>query len=186
MPVTNDITQTNPVVDADFDTWGAKQNNFFDQVRSTVGALVSQFNALQTASANFLSRAGGTMTGDQVLFAGGPTDARSSGYRGAPVSSFDADKALVLADAGVTQRLTGSTGRTLTIPPVGSVGFPVGTVIPIRVSSSASLVVARGSGVQLRLAGSTTDANRTVATQGLATIMHEDTNVWVISGIGIS
>lgn len=186
MPVTPTIENVFPTVGASADTWGGILNERGSETYVDINALATLANANETKANAALPKAGGTMTGDQVLFAGGPTDARSSGYRGAPVSSFDTDKALVLADAGVTQRLTGSTGRTLTIPPVGSVGFPIGTVIPIRVSSSASLTVARGSGVQLRLAGSATDANRTVATQGLATIMHEDTNVWVISGIGVS
>lgn len=166
--------------------WGGKLNQNWSSIDGILFAASTDASVARGLAEGALLRTGGTMTGDQILSSAGPTDARSAGYRGTPVSSFNADKTLVLADAGVTQRLIGSTTRTLTIPSSGSVGFPAGTVIPIRVSSSASLVIARAAGVQLRLAGSATNANRTVSSQGLATLLYEDTNAWVISGIGVS
>lgn len=127
------------------------------------------------------------MTGDAVLADVGPTSALSAGFRGAPVVDFSVDKALALTDCGKTQRLTGATPRTLTIPPVGTVGFPVDTVIPLRnFSTSAALSIVRGAGVQLRVAGNATDKNCALAPQGVATLLHEANNVWVLSGVGAS
>lgn len=186
MAVTNDITQTNPVVDADFDTWGTKQNNFFDQVRSTVAQLVTQFNALQSSAANFLSLSGGTMTGDQVLADVAPGSAFSAGFRGLPIVTIDADRTFVLTDSGKMVRLNGSTARTWTIPPAGSVGFPLGTVIVLRNASSAAISLTRGSGVTLTIAGTATDKNCTIASRGQATLVKEDTNAWILSGVGAS
>lgn len=186
MAVTNDITQTNPVVDADFDTWGAKQNNFFDQVRTTVAQLVTAVNGLLTDITARVAKAGDTMTGDLVLADVGPTSALSVGFRGLPVVSIDADRTFVLTDAAKMIRGFGSTPRTWTIPPIGSVGFPVGTVIVIRSYSSANISIVRGSGVQLRVDGGSGDANRILVPFGKAALVHEDPNMWTVSGVGIS
>lgn len=126
------------------------------------------------------------MTGDQVLADVGPGSALSVGFRGAPVVNFSADKTLALTEAGKTQRMTGASVCVLTIPPVGSVGFPVSTVIALRNAGTASMTIARGSGVQLRLAGLATDKNCALAPQGMASLLHEATNVWVLSGVGAS
>lgn len=186
MPVTNDITQTNPVVDADFDTWGAKQNNFFDQVRSTVAQLVTAVNGLLTDITARVSKSGDTMTGDLVLADVGQSNVFSAGFRGMPTITIDADRTFSLSDASKMIRLSGASPRTWTIPPIGSVGFPVGTVIVIRSVSSASLTIARGSGVSLRVDGSGADAARTLVTWGKAVLVHEEPNIWTASGVGIS
>ena len=186
MPVTNDITQTNPVVDADFDTWGAKQNNFFDQVRSTVAQLVTAVNGLLTDITARVSKSGDSMTGDLTLADTGPTGVFSVGFRGMPVISLDADRTFVLTDAAKMIRLYGSTPRTWTIPPVGSVGFPIGTVIVLRSFSRANITLARGAGVQLRVDGNSEDGNRTIVPFGKAALVHEDTNIWTVAGVGVS
>ena len=185
MAVTNDITQTNPVVDADFDTWGAKQNNFFDQVRTTVAQLVTAVNGLLTDITGRVAKAGDTMTGELRL--GNPTTVNSdaAGFRGAPVIDFDAAKTIALDEAGKTLRLTGTTARTLTIPPVGSVGFPPGTAIVLRNVSTQPLTIARGSGVTLTVTGSSTNKNCTLAPRGRATLLMDENNVWDIGGVGV-
>lgn len=123
------------------------------------------------------------MTGPIAL--GNPTPnaagASDAGFRGLPVISIDADRTFGVTDSGKCIRLTGTTSRTWTIPPAT---LPVGTVIVVRVYGTQPLTIARGSGVSLRLPGSATDANRTVSTQGFASLWQEDTNVWVISGVG--
>lgn len=183
MAVTNDIVQTNPVVNGDEDTWGTKINLFFDQVRSTVGALVTQFNATQIVASAALPKAGGTLTGDVVLSSAAPAGADSVGYRGLPVVSIDADYTFVATDAGKLRRLTGSINRTWTIPPGV---LPVGSAVALRNSGTGTLTIARGSGVELRLVGVATNANRSLAGAGGATIVQEDTNVWYVNGGGVS
>lgn len=187
MAVTITYTGATPTVDADEDTWGEELNEgALGPIKADLDALATQGNASATLAAAALPKSGGTMTGDQVLFASGPTDARSSGYRGAPVVEFSEDKTLALSDAGCAQRLIGSNARTLTIPPVGSVGFPVGTTIPLRNSTGVVLTIARGSGVTLTVVGSATNANASLASRGQGVLFHEATNNWTISGVGVS
>lgn len=187
MPVTITYTGAVPTIDADEDVWGDKLNNdALTPIKADLDALASQGNATETASSGALQRSGGTMTGDLVLASVGPSNVRSAGYRGLPVVSLDADKTFALTDAGLMNRLTGATPRTWTIPPNGTIAFPVGTAIVIRNAASANLTLARGAGVQLRLVGALPDANRTVVPQGSATLIQEDVNIWYVSGVGVS
>lgn len=187
MPVTNLYDGNVPTYDADEDQWGFELNTALgDQIKPTLDAYATAINATETVAGAALPKAGGTMTGDQVLADVGPTSQLSAGFRGAPVISFSADKTLALTEAGKAVRLTGATGRTLTIPPVGTVGFPVGTVIPVRNAATAVLTIARGSGVELRVAGDGTNKNCSVASYGFGGLLHEATNVWVLSGVGVS
>lgn len=186
MPVTPTYTGATPTVDADEDTWGDELNDALGDVSTDLAAIAAQSNANETKADAALPKAGGTMTGEVRLGDPGPTSTDSAGFRAAPVIDFDAAKTLVLTEAGKTLRLTGSTARTLTIPPVGSVGFPIGTVIVLRNSGSAALSIARGSGVTLTVAGSSTNKDCNVVSRGQASLLHEATNVWVLSGVGIS
>lgn len=187
MSVVNTYDGNVPTYDADEDTWGFELNTALGgQIKPTLDAYATAINANETLAGAALPRAGGTMTGDQILADVGPTSALSVGFRGAPIVNFSDDKTLALTDAGKTQRLTGAVGKTLTIPPAGTVGFPVDTVIPLRNFATATMTIARGSGVELRVAGSATNKNCSLAQQGLGTLLHEATNVWVLSGVGVS
>jgi len=186
MAFTPTYQNVKPVVGGSADVWGGINNDRIGEAYADFQALSIQFNATQIVAAAALARAGGTMTGDVVLANVGPGSQFSVGFRGAPIVGFTANKTLALTDAGKTQRLTGAVTATLTIPPVSSVGFPVDTVIVLRNFATADMTVARGSGVELRLAGSPTNSNKTVAPQGMATLLHEATNVWVLSGVGAS
>jgi hypothetical protein len=182
MPVVNSYDGNTPTIDADFNTWGGELNTALGQIDTTLDNFVTAINATETA----LLRGGGTMTGDLVLASVGPTNARSAGYRGAAVVEFSDNKTLALTDAALTQRMIGSNARTLTIPPVASVAFPVGTVIPIRNSTGVAMTIARGSGVVLTIVGTATDANATLGARGQGILFHEATNNWTISGVGVS
>lgn len=187
MPVTNLYDGNVPTYDADEDTWGFELNTALgDQIKPTLDDYAVAINANETLSSGALPKAGGTMTGDQVLADVGPTSALSVGFRGAPVVNFSANKTLALTDAGKMQRATGASALVLTIPPVGTVGFPVDTVIPLRNFSTGILTIARGSGVELRIAGSATNKNCAMAPQGMGALVHEASNVWVLSGVGAS
>ena len=186
MPVTPTIQNTKPVVGGSADVWGGIINDRIGETYTDINALAALANANETVAGAAVPKAGGAMTGDLVLAASGPGDALSAGYRGAPVVNFSTDKTLALSDAGKVQRLTGSTARTLTIPPASSVGFPIGTVIPLRNAATASLNIARGSGVTLRIPGSATNADRVMTSYGTATLLLEDANVWLITGVGVS
>lgn len=186
MPVTPTYTGATPTVDADEDTWGGELNTGLGQIAADLEAIADQSNANETKADAALPKAGGTMTGELKLSDPGPTSTDSAGFRAAPVIDFDADKTMALTEAGKTVRLTGTTARTLTIPPVGSVGFPVGTVIVLRNAGTAALTIARGSGVTLTVTGSATNKNCTLGPRGRATLLMEATNVWDVGGVGVS
>ena len=186
MPVTPTLQNTFPTVGASADTWGTTLNARGGETFVDVNALAALANANETAVGVRVLRAGDTMGGDLALANIGATSVRSAGFRGAPPSAIDADKTFASADAGGMSRLFGSTNRTWTIPNVGTVSFQNGTAIVVRSFSTGTLTLARGAGVQLRIPGSSTDANRTVAPFGMATLVMEDTNIWVLSGVGVA
>jgi len=187
MPFTPTYQNTKPVVGGSADVWGGINNDRIGEAFVDFTAISVLLNATETVANAALPKAGGTVTGDVVLADVGPGSQYSVGFRGAPIVNFSSDKTLVLTDSAKTQRMTGVGASILTIPPVGSVGFPVDTVIPVRNFSTAGVMtIARGAGVELRLAGSATNKNCTLAPQGLGTLLHEATNVWVLSGVGVA
>lgn len=188
MTVTPTITNVHPVVGGSADTWGGTLNDRLGEAYVDINALAVQGNASETAVTGKVARAGDTMTGELALANIGPSSNMTAGYLGAPVISYDTDKTLALADAGRMQRLFGSVARTLTIPPAASVGFPVGTVIPLRSYTTAGInwTIARGAGVTLTVAGNSTNKNCTMTPFGFGSLIHEDTNIWVLSGVGVS
>lgn len=184
MPVTITYTGATPTVDADFDTWGDELNDdALGPIKADLDALAAQGNASEPLASGALQRTGGAMTGPIGL--GDPTaaSAADAGYRGLPVVSIDADYVLVAKDAGKIRRLTGTTARSWTIPPNV---LAVGHAVTLRNAGTAALSIVRGAGVELRVAGSATNANRSLSPQGFATITQEDTNIWIISGAGIT
>ena len=104
------------------------------------------------------------------------------GYKAVPQSATSSGN-LVLSDSG--KHLYVSSG--VTVPPNSSVPFDIGTVITIINSSSvSSLTITQGSGVTLRLSGTATVGNRTLAVFGLCSIIKVATDTWFISGSGLT
>lgn len=167
-------------------TWGGKLNANWASIDGLLYTASTDASAAASAAALAMPRTGGAFTGDVTLAEVTPVSA-SAGYRGAPVIGFDTDRTLIGTDAGKMLRLFGPTSRTLTIPPVSSVGFPLGTVILLRsYTTTVPWNIARGAGVTLTVAGSSLNKNCQLATFGLASLTHEDTNIWVLSGVGAS
>jgi len=104
------------------------------------------------------------------------------GYKAVPQSATTSGN-LLLSDSG--KHLYVSSG--VTVPPNSSVPFDVGTVITIINSSSvSSLTITQGSGVTLRLSGTATVGNRTLAAFGLCSVIKVATDTWFISGSGVT
>lgn len=161
----------------------------------TSGDALGKLNVTNTWSASqsftaLLSPSGGTTfsgTGD-VRLNTTPTviNTDSVGFRGAPQNSQDATYTLVLNDAGKTILHTVAGAHTWTIPPNSSVAFPLGTSIVVHNTGAGAVTIARGSGVALRIGGSATDANRSLAQYGLATLYKSGADSWYITGSGVS
>lgn len=110
----------------------------------------------------------------------------SIGYRGAPVTTHDADYTFVLGDSATTSLHTSASTHTWTIPPNSSVAYPLGTIIALANTGSGAVTVARGSGVALRISGTSTDKNMSLAQHGIASIIKLATDSWYIAGTGVS
>ena len=106
------------------------------------------------------------------------------GYRDAPQVSKTANYQLVLADRGKSVLMNG-TSLTLTVPPNATVAFPVGTVIIIVNVNTSPLSIAISSDT-MTLANSTTTGTRTLARNGLATLVKIGSTSWLISGAGLT
>lgn len=110
----------------------------------------------------------------------------SIGFRGAPQNTQDATYTFVLTDAGKSVIHTAAGSHTWTIPPNASVAYPLGTTIVVNNTGAGAVSIVRGAGVSLRIGGSATDSNKTLAQHGLATLFKASTDGWYISGAGVS
>lgn len=102
-----------------------------------------------------------------------PQSAKSAGY------SFD------LTQSAGHVYYTGA-AATATVPTNASVAFPVGTAITIVNNGSGALAIARGGGVNMKWAATGADADRSLAVGGMAMILKVATDLWFISGSGLS
>ena len=82
--------------------------------------------------------------------------------------------------------LTSAGAIAYTIPPNASVAFPVGTCIVARNVGAGVVTLTRGAGVTQLLAGGSTSKDIALAQWGLATLVQETANNWVVSGVGVS
>lgn len=101
-------------------------------------------------------------------------------YTGAAVSSQSGTSyTAVLADANTYIRFSNAGSITFTIPPNGSVAFPVGTVIEMEQAGAGALTVAPGSGVTVN----SRSADLTLAGQyAVAFVKKVATNTWTMNG----
>lgn len=105
-----------------------------------------------------------------------------------PQNSKSADYTLVLGDGGnhIFHPAADTTGRTITIPANASVAFPIGTAITLVNQGGAGDLQIAITSDTLTLAGSGTTGIRTLADNGIATILKITNTEWIISGIGLS
>lgn len=102
------------------------------------------------------------------------------GFRTMPQSS-NTSGTLVLSDSAKHLYLTGN----VTVPPNSAVAFDIGTVVSV-VSNATALVIQAGSGVTLKLANSASTGNRSVASNGVATMIKVAVNTWYVFGLGVT
>lgn len=134
-----------------------------------------------------VNKAGDTAT-DLRLAYGSALFTDQAGTRTIPVTTLDSTTDLLETHTGGMVRHTSGSAHTWTIQPKATAGstWVIGSTIVLRNIGSGAVTVARGSGVVLRIAGSTTDGNKTLAQWGMATLVMEADDVWVLSGTGVS
>ena len=64
--------------------------------------------------------------------------------------------------------------------------FSIGNVVTIFNNSGSNQTITQGTSVTLRLAGTATTGNRTLAQYGVCTVLCVASNVFVISGGGLT
>jgi hypothetical protein len=106
----------------------------------------------------------------------------------APVNSQSAAYGLVLTDAGkvILHPSADTTARTFTVPANSSVAYPVGTCITIVNQNGAGVVTIAITTDTMRLAGAGTTGSRTLAANGVATLIKLTSTEWIISGAGLT
>ncbi len=102
------------------------------------------------------------------------------GYRTMPQSTTSSGN-IQLNDSGKHLYLTGS----ITVANNSTVPFDVGTVLTI-ISNSSSVTITQGTGVTIRLANTSSTGSRTISSNGVATLVKVDTDIWYINGTGVT
>jgi hypothetical protein len=94
--------------------------------------------------------------------------------------------------AGTVTNVATGTGLTggpitgsVTVPLNATVGFDIGTVITV-VSNNTALSIIPASGVTLQLANSSSAGTRSLASNGIATMLKVAVNTWYVSGTGVT
>ncbi|MBF0462194.1 MAG: hypothetical protein HQL87_12440 [Magnetococcales bacterium] len=110
----------------------------------------------------------------------------SKAAREAGQTIVSANYTLVLSDSGkqILHPLADASNRTVTIPANASVPFPINTEIWF-VNQVNTLTIAIASDT-LRLAGTTTNGNRSLAANGVARAVKVSATVWYIMGWGLT
>lgn len=90
-----------------------------------------------------------------------------------------ASHTLTLTDSGKVVEMNVATVNNLTIPPNGSVAFPIGTIIEIAQLGAGQTTIVPGSGVTIRSPG----GKLKIAGQySSASLRKRATNEWVLNG----
>ena len=133
----------------------------------------------------------GPVTGN-VRVANNSSQANSIGYLGVPQSNLNpmsASYTLTIGDSGEhLYMVPSSSALTVNIPPNSSVPFPIGTAIVTVLDAAFKSNVVPQTGVTLRLAGNTAGSNvaRTLSEYSMASLIKVGTDVWYISGAGVT
>jgi hypothetical protein len=111
-----------------------------------------------------------------------------AGYIGVPQNSQSAAYTLTLADTGrhIYHPSADTTARTITIPANASVAFPVGTAITLINDTSAGVLTIAITTDTLVFAGAGATGSRTLAANGMATLLKVGATRWLISGVGLT
>lgn len=112
------------------------------------------------------------------------TAAAAAGYMGLPQNSKSSAYTLAASDAGKHLYIT-TNGQTITIPANGTTAFPIGTTIIIVNANGVSTSIAITTDT-LRLANSTSTGTRTLASNGMCTLLKVTATEWIASGNGLT
>ena len=105
-----------------------------------------------------------------------------------PQNSKSAAYTLTLLDAGkhILHPSADTTARTITIPENAATSFPVGTVITVINQNAAGVLTLSITSDVMRWSPSGTTGSRSLAANGVATLVKITATEWIVSGTGVS
>jgi hypothetical protein len=142
-------------------------------VAGTVGAVSGQFhrfvgNITQTSSggAVYFNTTGNILVSGNIITGGNIYDSKGD-VRASPINSQPGSYTAVATDAGktITESLLGA---AITF---NANVFAAGDMVSVINTSAGNITLVQGTSVTIRLAGTATTGNRTVASNGLATLI---------------
>jgi len=136
-----------------------------------------------TAAATYAPIASPTFTGTTTI-ADSAAAPFAAGFLDVPQTLNVANYQLVLANRGKSIVMNG-TALTLTVPANASVAFPIGTAIVIININVSPLSIAITTDT-MTLVNSTTTGTRTLAQNGMASLVKVGATSWIISGLGLT
>lgn len=166
-------TQRLPIPGSDDGTWGTILNDFLSVSHSTDGALLT--SAVQAAGA-VTAVNGQTTTNGFVTVT--YDDIGAAPLHQSPNMQTGTSYTAALEDSGSVILMNNSATNTVTIPPVSSVAFPVGTILQVVQTSSGSTSLLAGNGVTLNTASSLTCR----AQWSWVTIWQYAADTWLVGG----
>jgi hypothetical protein len=146
---------------------------------ATSGSAILQF--VDSAASSQWAYISVTSAGN-LSFTDSQGNLRPIGYRNLPPTAGTTGRSLALTDVGVLIPATGA----MTVPPNSSVAFAIGDTVTIYNNSASTITITQGTGVTLRLIGSATTGNRSLAQRGICTVVKVGTDEWVATGGGVS
>jgi len=93
---------------------------------------------------------------------------------------------LALTDSGKHVRCTNAGAQILTIPTNASVNFTVGAIVTVVNTGTTAVSLTPTGGVTLTQAGTGATGTRTLAVNGLASLLKIGTDAWFATGTGLS
>lgn len=151
-------------------------------INDAIRTVMAQIAAWIVAATGPLLRVAANTIANAVMILDGAGVARLIGYRGVPPTASTTGRTLALTDVGQHIPATGG----ITVPPNSSVAFAIGDLVAVYNNSGSSITITQGSGVTLRLIGTATTGNRTLAQRGVCNLLKVGTDEWVASGGGVS
>jgi hypothetical protein len=104
-----------------------------------------------------------------------------------PLTTYGAAHTFIIADVGTGTQKTTTSALTFTIPANSTTSFPNGSIITVlNNASSGNLTIAGAGGVTIRLTGTSTTGSRVIAPYGAATCWRASSDLWFVSGAGVS
>ncbi len=105
-----------------------------------------------------------------------------------PQNVQSSDYTLVLSDDGkhIYHPSSDTTARTWTIPSNSVVGFPIGAVVSFANDALAGVITISITSDTLIFAGTGEVGSRTLAANGVATMIKVTTTQWLINGNGLT